>query len=74
MLRRHPPVIGLLPSSGSSVTNTATDGSNGLVQTLTYSAHGFKSFKNYRDRILFFCCSLDQKVVAPLPLQRQKKP
>ncbi|MCX7430642.1 MAG: transposase, partial [Planctomycetia bacterium] len=34
---------------------------NSVIQALKYAARGFRSFTNYRTRILFFCGKLDLK-------------
>ena len=43
------------------VTNAVAEGLNSKIQLLKAQARGFRSFKNYRTRILFFCGKLDLK-------------
>jgi transposase len=57
MLRRH--VNGLLNYTKHRITNAAAEGFNSTIQTLKANARGFRSFANYRTRILFFCGKLD---------------
>jgi hypothetical protein len=37
------------------ITNAVTEGLNSKIQSVNAAARGFRSFKNYRVRILFFC-------------------
>lgn len=39
------------------ITNAADEGFNSTIQTIKASARGFRSFENFRVRILFFCAS-----------------
>ena len=57
MLKRHLP--NLLSYFSYRITNAASEGYNSVIQALKYAARGFKSFKNYRTRILFFCGKLN---------------
>jgi transposase len=57
MLRRH--VNGLLNYTKHRITNAAAEGFNSTIQALKANARGFRSFANYRTRILFFCGKLD---------------
>lgn len=41
------------------ITNAVTEGLNGKIQQIKAAARGFRSFHNYRTRILFFCGALD---------------
>jgi transposase len=41
------------------VTNGYAEGINGIIQELKAVARGFRSFRNYRDAILFYCGKLD---------------
>lgn len=41
------------------ITNAVTEGLNSKIQQLKAAARGFRSFRNYRTRILFFCGKLD---------------
>jgi hypothetical protein len=43
------------------ITNATSAGFNSVIQPLKYTARGFRSFKNYRTRILFFCGKQDLK-------------
>jgi len=45
-------------------TNAASEGLNSLIQAIKNSARGFRSFANFRIRILFHCGKLD---LFPLP-------
>lgn len=59
MLRRHLP--NLLSYFRHRITNAKSEGYNSVIQALRYAARGFRSFPNYRTRILFFCGKLDVK-------------
>jgi transposase len=50
---------GLLNYIRYRITNAVTEGLNSRIQQLKASARGFRSFANYRTRILFFCGKLD---------------
>jgi transposase len=41
------------------ITNAVTEGLNSNMQAIKANARGFRSFQNYRTRILFFCGKLD---------------
>lgn len=41
------------------ITNAVTEGLNSKIQAIKSNARGFRSFVNYRTRILFFCGKLD---------------
>ena len=41
------------------ITNAVTEGLNSKIQAIKANARGFRSFLNYRTRILFFCGKLD---------------
>jgi transposase len=56
MLKRH--LDGLLNYIGHGITNAVSEGFNSKIQHVKYSARGFRSFANYRTRILFFCGKL----------------
>ena len=47
------------------ITNAVTEGLNSKIQQLKANARGFRSFANYRMRILFFCGKLDLLPVVP---------
>ncbi len=57
MLKSH--LAGLLSYFGHYVTNALTEGFNSKIQSIKSAARGFRSFKNYRLRILFYCGKLD---------------
>lgn len=57
MLRRHK--TGLLNYITHRITNATAEGFNSAIQTIKANARGFRSFENYRIRILFFCGRLD---------------
>jgi len=63
MLKCHLP--NLLSYFRHRITNTMSQGFNSVIQALKYAAHGFRSFRNYRTRILFFCGKLDLKPRLP---------
>ena len=41
------------------ITNAVTEGLNSKIQSIKAAARGFRSFQNYRIRILFFCGKLN---------------
>jgi transposase len=49
----------LLTSFRHRITNATSEGFNSVIQALRYAAHGFRSFPNYRTRVLFDCGKLD---------------
>ena len=57
MLKRH--LDNLLTYLKHHITNAVTEGLNSKIQSLKSAARGFRSFRNYRIRILFFCGKLD---------------
>jgi transposase len=57
MLKRH--LENLLTYLKHRITNAVTEGLNSKIQSLKSAARGFRNFKNYRTRILFFCGKLD---------------
>jgi transposase len=57
MLKRH--LDNLLTYLKHQITNAVTEGLNSKIQSLKSAARGFRSFTNYRNRILFFCGKLD---------------
>ena len=59
MLKRH--LTDLLTYFQHRITNASSEGFNSVIQSLKYAARGFRSFDNYRTRILFFCGRLDLK-------------
>ena len=56
-LRNH--LDGLLGYFRHRVTNATAEGFNSRIQSIKSAARGFRSFKNYRLRILFYCGKLD---------------
>jgi transposase len=63
MLKRHLP--NLLSYFRHRITNATSEGFNSVIQSLKYAARGFRSFQNYRTRILFFCGKLDLRPRLP---------
>ena len=57
MLRRH--LQGLLNYARHHISNAAAEGFNSSIQTIKANARGFRSFQNYRIRILFHCGKLN---------------
>ena len=57
MLKRH--LDNLLTYLKHHITNAVTEGLNSKIQSLKAAARGFRSFRNYRVRILFFCGKLN---------------
>lgn len=57
ILKRH--LDNLLTYLQHRITNAVTEGLNSKIQSLKSAARGFRSFVNYRIRILFFCGKLD---------------
>jgi transposase len=56
LLKRH--LDNLLTYLKHRITNAVTEGLNSKIQSLKSAARGFRSFENYRIRILFFCGKL----------------
>ena len=56
-LKRH--LENLLTYLKHHITNAVTEGLNSKIQSLKAAARGFRSFRNYRIRILLFCGKLD---------------
>jgi transposase len=57
MLKRH--LENLLTYLKHRITNAVTEGLNSKIQSIKSNARGFRNFRNYRIRILFFCGKLD---------------
>ena len=57
MLKKH--LRGLLAYFRHRITNAQSEGFNSRVQSIKSAARGFRSFENYRTRILFYCGKLD---------------
>lgn len=56
MLERH--LENLLTYLRHRITNAVSEGLNSKIQSIKAAARGFRNFKNYRTRILFFCGKL----------------
>jgi transposase len=56
MIKRRLPNIAT--SFRHRISNGPTEGFNSRIQSIKSAARGFRSFKNYRTRILFFCGKL----------------
>jgi transposase len=52
LLKRH--LENLLTYLRHHITNAVTEGLNSKIQSIKSAARGFRNFKNYRIRILFF--------------------
>lgn len=57
MLKKH--LKGLLAYFQHPITNAKSEAFNSRVQAIKSAARGFRSFENYRTRILFYCGKLD---------------
>lgn len=57
MLKSH--LENILTYLRHPITNAVTEGMNSKIQMIKSNARGFRSFDNYRIRILFFCGKLD---------------
>lgn len=57
MLKRH--LENILTYLRHPITNAVTEGLNSKIQMIKSNARGFRSFDNYRIRILFFCGKLN---------------
>ena len=57
LLKRHLP--NLLSYFRHRITDATNKGFNSVIHSLKYAARGFRSFQNYRTRILFFRWILD---------------
>ena len=57
LLKRH--LNHLLTYLKHHITNAVTEGLNSKIQSLKSAARGFRNFRNYRIRILFFCGKLN---------------
>ena len=63
MLKAHLP--GLMSYFNHHVTNALSERFNSKIQSIKSAARGFRSFKNYRLRILFYCGKLDLNPIIP---------
>jgi len=57
MLKRH--LDNILSYFRHGITNAMSEGFNSRIQSIKSQARGFRSFENYRTRILFYCGKLD---------------
>jgi transposase len=57
MLKRH--LDNILTYFRHRITNAMSEGFNSRIQSIKSQARGFRAFKNYRTRILFYCGKLD---------------
>ncbi len=57
MLKRH--FENIITYLRHPITNAVTEGLNSKIQAIKSNARGFRSFFNYRTRILFFCGKLN---------------
>jgi hypothetical protein len=65
MLKTH--LLELLNYFAHPITNTLTEGFNSKIQAIKADARGFRSFANYRIRILFHCGKLNLQPEIPSP-------
>jgi len=56
-LQRH--ILNLLTYIEHRISNAVTEGLNSKIQSIKSNARGFRSFDNYRTRILFYCGKLE---------------
>ena len=54
---------GLLNFSQHKITYACAEGFNSAIQLIKANAHGFRSFANYRAKILFYCGKLNLAIV-----------
>ena len=57
MLKAH--LTNLLTYFAHPISNAMSEGFNSKIQSLKHAARGFRSFENFRIRILFFCGRLN---------------
>jgi transposase len=57
MIKRH--FENIISYLRHPITNAVTEGLNSKIQAIKANARGFRSFANYRTRILFFCGKLN---------------
>jgi transposase len=60
MINNHLPEV--LNYFRHRITNAVSEGLNSKIQSIKAMARGFRGFKNYRIRILFFCGKLDMSL------------
>ena len=63
-IKRH--LVNLLTYFAHPITNAISEGFNSKIQALKSDARGFRSFTNYRARILFHCGKLNLAPILPL--------
>jgi transposase len=63
MLESHLPEV--LNYFSHRITNAVSEGLNSKIQAIKSMARGFRGFKNYRVRILFFCGKLNMAISHP---------
>lgn len=63
MLKRHLPE--LMTYFSHRITNAMSEGFNSRIQSIKSAGKGFRVFKNYRIRILFYCGKLQLEPVFP---------
>lgn len=49
------------------ITNATSEVFNSVIRALKYAARGFRSYQNYRTRILFFCAKSDLRSRLEMP-------
>ena len=57
MIKRH--LDNMVTYIKHRITNAVTEGLNSKIQSIKSNARGFRNFRSYRIRILFFCGKLD---------------
>ena len=57
-------LAGLLAYFAHRIPNAATEALNGRIAAIKANARGFRNFKHYRTRILFFLGKLDMSPAA----------
>ena len=57
MLKRH--LNNILTYFRHKITNAVSEGFNSRIQSIKSQARGFRAFRNFRTRILFYCGKLD---------------
>ena len=57
IIKRH--LENILTYLRHPITNAVTEGLNSKIQSVKSAARGFRNFRNYRIRILFFCGKLN---------------
>ena len=59
MIKKH--LWGILSYFDYPISNAVSEGLNSRIQSLKSQARGFRSFANYRTRILFYCGGLEMR-------------